>query len=135
MMKDQWRKGKSRLVTKALESCLKSFLKSISLTRCCYDYALIELVIHKLGFPYKSFLNIGTGCHSSTLMKKYTLFIIITTTCSGRQFLLSRKLSILLRLKSFGFTSLGEEFKVPKALQEEGSIWGNRGRRHQERSQ
>lgn len=42
---------------KALESCLKSFLKNLSLTQCYCDYAPTELVIHKLGFPFKSFFQ------------------------------------------------------------------------------
>ena len=42
---------------KALESCLKSFLKNLPLTQCYCDYAPTELVIHKLAFPFKSFFK------------------------------------------------------------------------------
>lgn len=42
---------------KGLESCLKSFLQNLPLTQCYCDYAPTELVIHKLGFPFKSFFK------------------------------------------------------------------------------
>lgn len=103
MMEDQWRKVKSRLVTKALECLPEKLIFS------CVSMTMPLRAGHpQVGSnswsvcPDKSFFFfLILGLVATPLcwcIRKKCLSFITTTTCSGRQFLLNRKSSVLLRV-------------------------------------